>query len=167
MDIREQQDICIALDLRSVAPLCFAASGSIARSIDRGAIYDTACDLAFFVHLGQLSSFNGNRHLGVYNLNCCQRSNLRTLNTAYACTTSTVFSMICTLSSRVGYVINATSVRNNSCLMLFYFKTAYGTAVCRCADQLPCPECSLRKIWYRSDLSYTCQQRRHVPANCL
>ena len=124
VDIREQQDICIALDL-AVSSTLMLCSFRINCQIHRQrAIYDTACDLAFFVHLGQLSSFNGNRHLGVYNLNCCQRSNLRTLNTACMYNLYGIFNdMYLIFQGRICHKCNV--CQEQQLLNAFYFKTAY------------------------------------------
>jgi len=71
MDIREQQYICITLDLTVGSSLMLGCLG-IDRQVKRQrAVYDTAGDLSFFTHLSQFCRIYGNGHLGIYNLNCC------------------------------------------------------------------------------------------------
>ena len=71
MDIREQQYICIPLNLTVGCALMLGCLG-IDRQVKRQrSVYDTAGDLSFFAHLSQFCRIYGNGHLGIYNLNCC------------------------------------------------------------------------------------------------
>ena len=82
MDIREQQNVGVALDLavRRALMLCsLRIDGQIQR---KRSVHDASGDFAFFIHFGQFRSLYGDGHLGIDHLHGGKRSHLRIGNAA-------------------------------------------------------------------------------------
>ena len=98
--------------LRFVAPLCFAASGSIARSMESGpsTIQPVILPSSFIFVSSAASTVTG-----IFGFTTSTAASGATFGHSipHACATATVLLIISTLSSNVGYGINATSVRKN------------------------------------------------------